>query len=262
MKKIATLLLLLSCISLFAQQKSTGDITLATNNVGIICNFTLDNTTSKVTLVIKGPSDRWFGVGVGVNQGFAMAAGDALVFSDITTPKFTDRNFIGFVQPQIESSQDWTLVSNTVNGLIRTLTVTRDLTNSDTNDFQLPYATTNSISIACVRPASATNTVAPHGGTANVGYTANALFTTLGVEDFSLNATQIYPNPSKGDFLVKTKSGLDKINVYSHVGAFVKTININSLDAVELNIGDLSSGVYLLELVNKGDKSWKKVVLE
>jgi Secretion system C-terminal sorting domain len=259
-------------MSLFAQQKSTGDIILTRSGVanGITCNLTLDNAISKATLVVQGPSDRWFGVGIGtlVVQGFGMSSGDALVYSDLTTPKFTDRKFQGTSQPTTDVSQDWTIVTNTVSGLTRTVTATRDLTNSDSgsangDDFQMPYATTNSINFAAVRPGSMTNNVGSgHGGSANAAYFANAPLTTLGVEDFSLNATQIYPNPSKGDFVVKTKSGLDKINVYSHVGAFVKTININSLDAVELNIGDLSSGVYLLELVNKGDKSWKKVVLE
>ena len=31
------------------------------------------------------------------------------------------------------------------------------------------------------------------------------------VEDFSLRATQIYPNPSNGEFLVKAKTTLQKI---------------------------------------------------
>jgi hypothetical protein len=259
MKKITTLLLLMSA-SVFAQQKSTGDIAVSGIANGISCNFTLDNTTSKVTLVVKGPSDRWFGIGVGVSAGFGMGAGDALVYSDVTTPKLTDRNFVGFSQPPLDALQDWTIVGNTTFGLIRTLTLTRNLTNSDSNDFQLPYATTNSISFACVRPGSATTTVAPHGGTANVGY-ATANFTTLGVEDFTLNATQIYPNPSNGAFTVKTKTGLDKINVYSQVGAFVKTIIVNQLDATEVSLKDLATGVYLIELQNATDKSWKKIIV-
>ena len=43
---------------------------------------------------------------------------------------------------------------------------------------------------------------------------ASGTFTTLGVEDFSLNATSIYPNPSNGSFSIETKTRLDKINVY------------------------------------------------
>ncbi|WP_310557262.1 T9SS type A sorting domain-containing protein [Flavobacterium sp.] len=260
MKKI--ILLLLSSISCFAQQKTTGDITL-TQNLGVIANFTLNNSTSKVTLILKGPSDRWFGMGIGVSAGFGMAApNDVVVFSDVTSPKLTDRNFIGFTQPAIDVTQNWTIVSNLIQGSVRTLTLTRDLSTGDSNDYQMPYATTNSISIACVRPSSATQTVAPHGGTANVGYAANVSFSTLGVEDFSLNASSVYPNPSSGDFTVSTKTALNEINVYSHTGAFVQTIKVNNATKTNVKVDGLQTGIYLLELKNETDKSWKKIIVE
>lgn len=262
MKKITFLLSIVSLVG-FAQSKSTGTIALS-NSIPITANFTLNNTTSQVTLVLTGPSDRWFGLGIGVNEGFGMSDGDVVVYSAVTTPTLTDRNYIGFTQPPQDASQDWTTVSNNVVGSTRTLTLTRALTNTDgANDFQFPYATTNSISIAGVRPPNATTTVAPHGGLANVGYAANVPFTTLGVEDFSLNATQVFPNPSNGAFVVKTKTTLEKINVYSQIGALVKTIEVNDAsDAVEVNVSGLQTGVYLLELVNETEKSWKKIIVE
>lgn len=90
-----------------------------------------------------------------------------------------------------------------------------------------------------------------------------APFTTLGVEDFSLKSASIFPNPTKGDFIVKTKTFLTKINVYTQTGTFVKTIDVsNSTENVEVNIKDMETGVYLIELVNDKEKSWKKVILE
>ena len=255
MKKIATLLLL-SSLSVFAQQKTSGTVTMQAN---MTANFTLDNATSKVTLVLTGPSDRWFGFGIGVSSGFGMGAGDVLVYST----SFTDRKFVGTQSPLVDVSQDWIVESNIINGAIRTLTLTRNLTNSDTtgSDFQMPYATTNSFSIVGVRAGSATTTVGSHGGAASAGY-ATATFSPLGVEDFSLNATQVFPNPSNGSFTVKTKTGLDKINVYSNTGTFVKTIYVNNADATEVDLKDLSTGVYLLELLNSNDKSWKKIIVD
>ena len=94
MKKTTLLIITFLCALGFAQQKSTGVITLS-NSIPITANFTLNNTTSEVTLVLTGPSDRWFGLGIGVSQGFGMADGDVVVFSDVTSPKLTDRNFIG-----------------------------------------------------------------------------------------------------------------------------------------------------------------------
>ncbi|WP_395077699.1 T9SS type A sorting domain-containing protein [Flavobacterium sp.] len=255
MKKL-TILLLLSSLSIFAQQKTSGTVTLQPN---MTANFTLDNATSKVTLILTGPSDRWFGIGIGINQPFAMGAGDVLVY----TTSLTDRRFVGTQAPAVDASPDWTVVSDNASGGIRTLNLTRALTNGDTtgSDFQMPYATTNSFGIVGVRAATATTTIAPHGGNGSGGY-GTASFTTLGVEDFSLNATQVYPNPSNGSFTVKTKTGLDKINVYSNTGTCVKTINVNNADASEVDLRDLSTGVYLLELLNSNDKSWKKIIVD
>ena len=260
MKRKITFLVLSLCHFGFAQQKSTGDITLSPDN-GVSANFTLDNNTSKVTLILKGPANKWFGMGIGVDQGFSMAQGDAIVYSAVTTPVLTDRNFQGTQQPPLDDFQDWTIVSDNVNELIRTVVLSRDLVTSDINDFQMRYDTTNSISIAGVRPPGVTTTVAPHGGTANVGY-ATAVFTPLGVEDFSLNAAQVYPNPSKGNFIVKTKTALSKINVYTQTGALVKTINVEKNSNLEVKVNGLSTGIYLLELQNAADKSWKKIIVE
>ena len=258
MKKITILLLMVSS-AIFAQQKSTGDVVVSAT-IGLTANFTLDNNTLKVTLILKGPADRWFalGFGTGVVPGFGMQPGadrDVLVYST----SFSDRRYNGFVNPPIDATQDWVVSSNVVAGAIRTLTLIRDLTNVDTGgaDFQMPYATTNSIDLACAAPTTATTTL----GSGHARGFATGTFTTLGVEDFSLNATQVYPNPSNGDFTIKTKTGLDTINVYSQVGTFVKTIQVNNVDAAEVNLSGLSTGVYLLELLNATDKSWKKIII-
>ena len=90
----------------------------------------------------------------------------------------------------------------------------------------------------------------------------NTPLSTLGVEDFSLRATQIYPNPSNGEFLIKAKTTLSQVNIYSQTGAFVKTVKVEeSSDATEINVKGLQTGVYLLELVNATEKSWKKIIV-
>jgi hypothetical protein len=269
MKKITLLLItMLSAVS-FGQSKTTGTISL-NNGVPITANFTLNNTTSQVTLILTGPADRWFGLGFGtqVVAGFGMngtengGQADLLVFTTTTTPNLTDRWFNGTGTPP-QDTQNWTTVSNTISGTTRTLTLTRALTTADTNDFQMPYASTNTIRIGGVRGSTANNfTVSSHGGAASAGY-ATLTLTTLGVEDFSLRASQVYPNPSNGEFLVKTKTTLEKINIYTQTGAFVKTIEVkDTAEDVEVNITGLQTGVYLIELVNENEKSWKKVIVK
>jgi hypothetical protein len=237
----------------FSQTKSTGVINLTSN---MTANFTLNNATSKVTLVLTGPSDRWFALGLGVVSGFSMSAGDVVVY----TTAVSDRNYVGFAAPASDTSQDWNTLTDVVTSGVRTLTLERALTNSDTNDFQLPYASTNSINLAWARSSSVNTTLNNHGG-GNRGF-ASGSFTTLGVDDFSLNATAIYPNPSSGEFYIKAKTNLSKVNLYNQTGALVKTIDVTK-DSSELKVttNGIQSGVYFLELQNDSEKSWKKIIL-
>ena len=253
MKKITIVLLCLLSFAVFAQSKSTGNILL---NSSYTANFTLNNTTSKVTLVFTGPSDRWFALGLGVASGFGMQDGDVLLY----TTSLTDRNFIGYGVPATDASEDWVIISNPAPvGGVRTLTLERALTNSDPNDLQLPYALTNSIDVAWARPGTATTTVQGHSSR---GFATGTFTPVLGVEDFSLNATAVYPNPSSGEFYIKTKTSLTKVNLYNQTGALVKTINVNDdSKEVEVNVSGIQSGVYFLELLNSSEKSWKKVIV-
>jgi len=261
MKKITLLLTTIISFAAFAQSKTTGTLSLS-NSIPITANFTLNNNTSQVTLVLTGPSDRWFGLGIGVESGFGMNDGDVVVFTTTTTPNLTDRNFQGTGNPP-QDTQDWTTTSNTVNGSIRTLILTRSLTTSDTtNDFQMPYATTNSINFGSVIASSGNMNVGPHGGSASARYVTNATFTTLGVEDFSLNAAQVFPNPSNGNFVITSKVNLQDVAVYSQTGALMSTIKANNSTTNEINLSGLAKGVYLLELKNETDKSWKKIIIE
>ncbi len=260
MKKITLLLTTIMSFAAFAQSKTTGTLSLS-NSIPITANFTLNNDTSQVILVLTGPSDRWFGLGIGVQSGFGMGAGDVVVFTTTTTPNLTDRNFQGTGNPP-QDIQDWTTVSNSVTSGVRTLTLVRALTNTDPNDFQMPYATTNSINFGGVRASSASMSVGSHGGSASAGYVTNATFTTLGVEDFSLNAAQVFPNPSNGNFVISSKVNLQDVAVYSQTGALISTIKANDSTTNEINLSGLAKGVYLLELKNETDKSWKKIIIE
>jgi hypothetical protein len=218
-------------------------------------SLTLNNSTSKVTLVLTGPSDRWFALGLGVVSGFNMTSGDVLVY----TTALSDRNYVGTFAPATDASQDWTTVSNDVVLGVRTLTLERSLTNSDSNDFQLPYDSTNSISLAWARSGSASTTLANHGGT-NRGYETGTF--TLSNDKFTLESASVFPNPSNGHFTLKTNVVLTNINLYSQTGAFVKEIKFNSdSNEIEIALDGLSSGVYLLELKNDSEKSWKQIII-
>lgn len=259
MKKITLLGILAISLSGFAQQKSTGDVSLSTN---MTANLTLNNTTSKATLKLTGPSDRWFALQFGnFGTGGGMESGEDFVYFNGTT--LVDGNHVGYAQfPNTDASQSWTMTSNTVASGIRTIIAERNLSSGDANDYAFNYANTT-IDFAWARRSNAGYALNNHGGT-NRGYNVSVpLSASLGVDDFGLKAAAIYPNPSNGNFRIETKTGLDQINVYSLIGTLIQTIEVkDKSNTVEVSLKNLQSGVYLIELQNDQDKTWKKIVIK
>jgi len=243
MKKI-TLLFLLVSISGFSQSKSTPVISF---NADMSAQFTLDDATSKVSLVLTGPSDTWSSVGIGTSS--STTSGDVFVYTASVTDNASLTNPNG----------EWNTISNTVASGKRTVTLERKLTNSDLNDLQLAFDTTNSIDVVWSRSGSAIAT-APN---VNRGDTTAVFTTILGLEDVSFyDEVLVYPNPSSGEVFIKSKTNVSKISVYSQTGVLVKTVNIdNHSNEIKVNVSDLPKTVYIFELQNDFEKTWKKVIV-
>ena len=257
MKLRITILLNLLCLGVFAQQKTTGLINLSTN---MTTSLTLNNGTSTVTMSLSGPNDRWFSLQFGSFAG-GMEAGSDVVYWNGSILVDARHNGVG-AAPTPDPINNWVLVSNTDNtpsAGLRTLVYNRPFNTGDANDYTFNYANSN-IDLAWARFSSASFTMAYHGG-GNRGVLLNTA-TTLGVEKFSLESAQIYPNPSNGSFTVKTQTYLTKLNIYTQTGAFVKCIEVENNDQnAEVNITGLQTGVYLMELQNETEKSWKKIIV-
>lgn len=257
MKNKITLLLLLGISMLSAQQKSTGVVTLSTN---MSANLTLDSGTSIATLSLTGPNDRWFALQFGSFTGGMEAGSDLVYWNNVT---LVDARHVGVGStPTTDATNNWTITSNLNNSPsagLRTIVATRAFNTGDVNDFTFNFSDT-SIDFAWARMSSATYGLAYHGG-ANRDVTLDRTF-TLGTDSFSLNDSQLYPNPSNGNFTVLAKTNLTKINVYTITGGFVKSIEVtdNAINA-EINVSGLETGVYLVELQNDLEKTWKKVIV-
>ena len=256
MKKTFTFFILMICGLGFSQQKSTGDVFLLAK---LSANLTLNNSTSTATLVIKGPSDRWFAITFGSfgNPG-AMDSGNDIVYWNGTTLRDATQNGQG-VTPSNDAVNNWIVTSNTILTGIRTIVATRPFV-AEATDYTFNYSN-SSINLAGAHANSAINTLQYHSGNRfNAG--SVSLTSLLGIDDFSLNSSQVYPNPSNGKFFVKTKTNLEKINIYSQSGAFIKKIEVNNSDVnVEVNSDGMQAGVYLIELLNEKEKTWKKIVI-
>lgn len=252
MKKKITLLLIFAVTFLNAQQKTTGQLNFVP---GLSAELNLNDATSIATLVISGPSDRWFGFKLG-SFTTAMSAGVDGVFYNGTG--LTDGNGGTLTT---DATQNWTLVSNDVVGTTRTITATRPFNTGDANDFPINFANTD-IDVAAAHGDTPNDfTIAYHG--VNKTKFLDTPLNVLGVEDFSLKASTLYPNPSTGNFTIATKTYLNSVDVYSINGAYIKTFKVDDTsENVEFNITGLPVGVYLLELKNETEKTWKKVIIE
>ncbi|MFA6273880.1 MAG: T9SS type A sorting domain-containing protein [Candidatus Paceibacterota bacterium] len=256
-KLVIALSLLISSLG-FSQQKSTGLITL---NSLMSATITLNNTTSTVTLTLSGPNDRWFALQFGsFATGDGMLAGTDVVYWNNTTLVDARQNGVG-VTPSVDAVNNWTLVANTNNSPstgLRTVVFTRPFTTGDANDYVFTYAN-SSIDLAWSRGNTAGYSLAYHGS--NRGYSIDTPFTTLGVDDFSLRSTVVYPNPSSGNFTLISKVPLVSIAVYTQTGGFITRFDASNYDNT-IDLSDVGAGVYLLELSDGQSVFWKKVLVD
>ena len=213
-------------------QFTTGTVTLT----GSTSTLKIDTNATTVTMTLTGSSTAWLGVGF---NGNSMATVTDMFIWNATS----DRDYMapgGHIQPAPDApgSQSWTIVSDTVSGTTRTVVATRSLVSAGDYTFL-----NNSTSIPIIFSEGFSTTLAYHGGNPHAAQTLTR--TQLGVEDFSLNASQVYPNPSNGNFTIISKTNLQNIAVYSQAGALVKTIKTNDSTTNEINISGLAKGVYL-----------------
>lgn len=262
MKKITLFILLMTSIIGFSQIKSTGVVTL---NSSMTAKIDLDQSTSIVTLTIKNLSTSWFGLGFNAivgNTGDGMPANvDCVVMRSATNLSDSQTRSSGTGNPNIDTAQNWTILSNDDLSGTKTLVATRAFNTGDAADYVFNYSD-SSLNLIFASPASGNFSVVYHGPGSTHGF-VNAPLTTLGLEDFSLNATAIYPNPASGVFFIKAKTNLSKVQLYNQIGSLVKIIDvIDDAREVTVDVNGIQAGVYLLELQNASEKSWKKVIID
>jgi hypothetical protein len=244
LKKTLTVLFLYGLFG-FAQTKSTPNISF---NTDMTAKLTLNNDNSSITLVLTGTETNWSSVSIGTAT--SKTAGDVYAYNASVL------NNTGAVPTNPAA---WTIVSNTTDQGLRTVTLERILTNTDLNDFQFDYNTTNSVDIVWSRSGIATR---PEPA-ANRGDLTAIFSQNLDFEDNSFyNQVTLYPNPASSYISVKTANKLSKISIYNQNGSFIKTVSVtNASPEIKIDTSDLSKGLYIFELQNNLEKTWKKVLI-
>lgn len=247
-KKLLTTILM--CVATFSfAQFTTGTVSLT----GSTRTIKIDTNATTVTMTLTGSSTAWLGVGFG---GTSMATvTDMFIWNATANRDYIAPGNRSQPSPDATGSQSWTIVSDDVVGSTRTVMATRALISSGDYTFL-----NNNSTIPIIFAEGSSTTLSYHGG--NPHAAQGLTRTVLGLENFSLQPSSVFPNPSNGNFTIITKIPLNKINIYSQIGTFVKTIEVkDSSENVQVNVDGLQTGVYLIELINTTEKSWKKVIV-
>lgn len=251
MKKIYCIIALLVGLNVsMAQTKSSGIITL---NSLMTLKIDKNSTTSTVTITLTGPTDRWFGIGFNATT---MANGtDCLYY----LTSLVDSKITGQSTPTTDSTNEWSVSSNTTSGTTRTLVLTRNFVGG-TGDYTFVY---NDSSLNIIWAYGTGLNLTQHS---TVGRGSTALGFTLGTEDFaSLAKITIAPNPSNGIFTISKNSqmSISKISIYDTNAKLLKVIDTElNFEDITFDLSKFSKGVYFVEISNDTDKVVQKIVKE
>ncbi|RAR75387.1 T9SS type A sorting domain-containing protein [Flavobacterium aciduliphilum] len=116
-----------------------------------------------------------------------------------------------------------------------------------------------------ITQAAAANTAAAQVIVDDVYVNFDSTETLLGVKQNSIvaNKTAVYPNPTKDIVNVSnTEALINSVEISDVNGRVVKTVKVSDLNNAQINIADLSQGVYMIKINSDKGTATKKVVKE
>lgn len=247
MKKITLLLLLFTSLT-YAQIYTTGTVPL-TGNFSV--EFEVNNTTNQVTMTMIGPSDRWLAVAPGISTGSSMGSNgdDVIVYN---SNGLQDRHMTGSNgTPNLDSNNNWSVVSDVVSNGIRTVVANRAQNSGDSDDFVFP----------------STQTMFPilwaYGNSLSFSYHASrgGAQGNLSTSGFDLVDFDIYPNPFQSEFTVNFPTAFSdvEISVFDVLGKTVYQSSLSRFDPV-VSTQDWNSGIYVIQISTNDAVSIKRIV--
>ena len=233
MKKTLLILFLITSSYLFAQSFSTGTQTLSS---GLTTSINIDNDTGTTTLMLAGPSDKWFGIGFGNSN---MNGTDILMTNGSSTLRDAYSTSNGL--PQAEDSQDWTLEVNSVVNGTRTIVASRANNTGDSNDYVF-NASAGSLTV--IWAIGSSTTYASHSIRG-----ATALSVSLGIYENNLLSFEMYPNPVSDLLNIQLPTATEKaeVSVFDYTGRLVSSKTISSNDTA-IDVQKISKGIYMIRV--------------
>ena len=79
------------------------------------------------------------------------------------------------------------------------------------------------------------------------------------VTDFIIQF-KVYPNPVTSELFIETCTSNNIISIYSLEGILISKV-VSKSNITKININNLSSGVYLVELLNEEARKYQKIIV-
>jgi len=244
-------LLLISSLALAVTaqaQFSSGTVNLSAASMTV----KLDTNATTATITLIGDFNSMMGIGFGTS-GMANGA-DGFIYNSSSNRDYT---FVGFTAPSADAVQNWTETSNTISGSTRTVVATRSLAGG-AGDFAIANAP-GTINIFYARTPGSTN-LGYHSS--NRGYASLNMAGILDTNDLVAESKKVvlYPNPAKETVSFKNADLIESVEFFDATGRKIKSVK---LDGQSVNISNLNSGVYYLEVIFKnGNQSVERLVKE
>ncbi|HEU4496382.1 MAG TPA: T9SS type A sorting domain-containing protein [Flavobacterium sp.] len=109
-----------------------------------------------------------------------------------------------------------------------------------------------------------TNTASSEQTYDNYVVTATPAVNLLSIDNFEIakDTFSAYPNPSKGLVTISSDSdmNLQSVNVTDLNGRTVKSVKLDGSSSAQVNISDLSSGVYMMNISSDQGSATKKII--
>ena len=169
------------------------------------------------------------------------------------TGTLSDRNMTGGTNTSnTDTTQNWSLDSNTTNGSVRTIVATRARNTGDTKDYVFP---TSNTAFPMLWAMGSSLTLAQHnsrGGAASTSGTG-AIPT--------LPEFNVYPNPTLKELNVEFPSSIQKasVAVYSVLGTLVLQAELDLFNS-RINTSEWNTGVYIMNINTPNFSQTKRII--
>jgi len=101
------------------------------------------------------------------------------------------------------------------------------------------------------------NHVIKKSSTANLFYIKTTFETLSSEENLLSTKINLYPNPTKNSFQIKTTGNIEKVEIYNTLGSLVKTIKSNSKS---IDVSELSNGSYFVKVFSEAGFTQKIII--